>query len=207
MEQSIRAELPRLIGPADRYEVTVSRSAAGMIAGRIPWIEIHGHNVRAIQRLNLDELLVRLEGVRFNRTDHTVRVIEQSRFEAGIGAGSIVRFIHSRSPALRDVRVTITRGEIRVRVTPSLLGLGVPIEVDGRPVLRGATAIDFEASRISLLRLGLPEFVVRRLEERVNPLVDLSTLSFPVRLSAVSVNSERVVVNGTPTLSPGQLKG
>jgi DUF2993 family protein len=206
MERSIRAELPRLIGPADGYEVAVSRSAAGLIAGRIPWIEIHGHHVRAVQGLNLDVLAVRLEGVRFNRTDHTVREIEQSRFEAGIRAGSITQFIHARRPALRDVRVTITRGEIHVRVTPSLLGLGVPIEVDGRPVLHGATAIDFEISRVSLLRLGLPEFGVRRLEERVNPIVDLSTLPFPVRLSAARIEGEQVVVDGTPTLAPSQLK-
>ena len=34
IERSVRAELPRLLGPADRYEVTVSRSDGGLIAGR-----------------------------------------------------------------------------------------------------------------------------------------------------------------------------
>ena len=78
---------------------------------------------------------MRLEGVRFSRATRAVREIEQSRFEARVAAGSIVRSIHSRSPGLRDVGVGITRGEVRVHAAPTLLGLGVPIEVDGRPVL------------------------------------------------------------------------
>ena len=206
IERSIRAELPQMIGPADRYDVSVSQSGAGLIAGRIPWIEIHGHNVRAIQGLNLDDLTVRLEGVRFSRATRAVREIEQSRFEARVAAGSIVQSIHSRSPGLREVGVGITRGEVQVHAAPTLLGLGVPIEVDGRLVLRGPTAIDFEASRVSVLRLGLPEFAVRRLEARINPLADLATLSFPVRLSAVRVDGDRVVVEGTATLNPAQLQ-
>lgn len=206
LERSIRAQLPRLIGPADRYDVSVSRSTAGLIAGRIPWIDIRAQNVRALKGLNLDVLSVRLEGVRFNRADRTVREIEQSRFEARIAPGSIQRFIQSRAPALRDARVSITRGEVRVRLTPALLGLGVPVEVDGRPVLRGATAIDFKANHVSVLHLGLPEFIVARLEARVNPLVDLAALSFPVRLSAVRIDGDRVVVDGAALLTPTQLK-
>jgi hypothetical protein len=206
LEGSIRARLPRLIGPADRYEVVVSRSTAGLMAGRIPWIEIRGQNVRAIPGLNLDDLSVRLQGVRFNRADHTVREIEQSQFEAGIAAGSIERSIRSRSSRLRDARVSILNGEVRVHAAPALLGLRVPIAVEGRPVLHGTTAIDFEASRVSVLRLGLPEFVMRRLEGHINPLVDLSTLSLPVHLTAVRIDGDRVVVDGTTTLTPTQLQ-
>lgn len=168
VERSVREELPRLIGPADSYTVAVSRSSGSLIAGRIPWITIYGRNVRAIEGLNLDELQVRLEEVRFNRSSRTVQEIGRTQFEARVSAASIVRFLHARSPDLRDVRVTFVGQAVHVHAAPSLLGIGIPLEVEGRPVLRGATAIDFSASRVAVLRLGLPEFGVRRLEERVN---------------------------------------
>src|SRR4051812_6356229 len=75
IERQVRDELPHLIGPADQYDVTVSRSGGSLMAGRIPWITIHSRNVRAIKGLNLDELQVRLEEVRFDRSTRTVQEI------------------------------------------------------------------------------------------------------------------------------------
>src|SRR5947209_7442539 len=123
IERSVQAQLPRLIGPADRYEVKVSRSGGSLIAGQIPWIEIHGRNVRAIEGLNMDELEVRLEGVRFNRVDRSVREIAATHFE-----------------------------------------------------------------------------------ERINPLINLTAMPFPVQLSAVRIDGDRAVIAGTATLKPAQLQ-
>lgn len=206
IERSIQARLPRLIGPADRYQVTVSRSGAGLIAGRIPWIEIQGRNVRAIEGLTLDELEVRLEDVRFNRADRSVREIGQATFQARISAASATRFVRQRSPSLRDVEVCFVRDTVRVRASPRLLRIGVPMEVDGRPVLHSPTSINFDASRVTVLRLGLPEFAVVRLEARINPLIDLSAMPLPVHLSGARVEGDRAVVVGTATLNPAQLQ-
>jgi hypothetical protein len=205
MERSIRDELPRLIGPADRYDVTASRSSGALIAGRIPWINIHGRNVRAIEGLKLDELQVRLVDVRFNRASRDVREIGVTRFEASVSAASVVSFLHRRSPNLRDVQVTFAGEAVRVRATRPVLGVGVPVEIEGHPVLRGA-AIDFSASRVAVLRLGLPEFAVRNVEQRINPLVDLTTMPLPLHLMAVRVEGDRVVITGTASLGPAKLK-
>src|SRR4051794_40136587 len=93
IERSIQAQLPRAIGPADRYEVSVSRSTGSLVAGQIPWISIHGRNVRAIAGLSLDELQVRMDGVRFDRGSRKVTSIENSRFEAAISAASATQFV------------------------------------------------------------------------------------------------------------------
>jgi hypothetical protein len=197
VERGIQAELPRLIGPAEQYQVTVSRSSGNLVAGRIPWIDIQGRNVRAIEGLNLDELLVRLEGVRFDRSKRELEAVEQSRFEARLGAASLTRYIQQRSPALRDVRVRFTEGRVMVRATPALLGLGVPVEVTGRPVVRGSTTLHFDADRVAVLRIGLPEFVAQRLEAAINPLVDLAAMSLPVQPSSVAIHGDRAIIAGT----------
>lgn len=206
IERSVRAELPGLIGPADQYTVSVSRSSSGLLSGRIPWIRIHGTNVRALPGLTLDQLEVRLEGVHFDRASRSVREIEQSRFQAWIGPGSIVNYLHSHRPDLPDVRVRIVGGNIQVHAAPALLGLGLPIEVTGRPVLHGATRLDFEATRVSVLSLGLPEFAVRQLQERINPLLDLSTLSLPVHLESAGIDGDSLLLTGTAALDPARLR-
>lgn len=200
VERSILAELPQVIGPAERYQVTVSRSSGNLVAGRIPWIDIHGRNVRAIEGLNLDELLVRLEGVRFDRSKRALEEVDQSRFEARLGAASLTRYLQQRSPMLRDVQLRFTEGHVRVRATPALLGLGVPVEVTGRPVIQGGTALHFDADRVAVLRVGLPAFVAERLEATVNPLVDLAAMPFPLQLSTVAIQGDRAILTGTATI-------
>jgi hypothetical protein len=200
VERGIQAELPRLIGPADQYEVTVSRSSGNLVAGRIPWIDILGRNVRAIEGLSLGELRVRLEGVRFDRAKRELTEVTQSRFEARLGAASLTRYLQQRSPSLRDVQVRFTQGRVQVRATPALLGIGVPVQVTGRPVLRGGTALHFDADRVAVLRIGLPEFVAQRLEASVNPLVDLAAMPFPLQLSTVTIQGDRAIFTGTATI-------
>jgi hypothetical protein len=205
VERSIRDELPRLIGPADRYEVTVSRSSGGLIAGRIPWIHIHGRNVRAVAGLNLDDLQVRMEDVRFSRASRKVQQIGGTQFEAQVSAASVASYLHHRSPNLRDVRVAFTGGAVRVSAARPLLGIGVPFDIEGRPVLRSPAVIDFAASRVAVLRLGLPEFAVRRVEERINPLVDLTAMPLPLSLTAVRVEGDHALISGTVQLDPAKL--
>jgi len=206
IERSIQAEVPQFIGPADKYEVSVSRSSGSLIAGHIPWIDIRGRNVRAIPGLNLDLLQIRLEGVTFNRSTRAVKEIKQSGFVAHLGAASITRFIRRRSPNLRDVQVRFGGGKVVVHATPAVLGIGVPVEIEGRPRLNGGTAIDFDADRLAVLHLGLPEFAVRRLEAHINPLVDFATMPFPLQLTDARIEGDQAVVAGAATLKPEQFQ-
>jgi hypothetical protein len=205
VERSIRDNLPRLIGPADRYEVTVSRSSGGLLAGRIPWINIHGRNVRVVAGLNLDDLLVRLEDVRFSRASRKVQQIGGAQFEAQVSAASVANYLHHRSPNLRDVQVAFAGSSVRVSAARPLLGIGVPFDVEGQPILRSPTTIDFAASRVAVLHLGLPEFAVRRVQERISPLVDLTAMPLPLSLTAVRVEGGRVLISGTTHLDPARL--
>src|SRR5262249_14403433 len=139
-------------------------------------------------------------------SDRRVTQLGQSRFTAGISAASATRYVRARSSLLREVQVIFVPGAVRVKASPGMLGIGAPVEVEGRPLLGGETAIAFDASRVAVLHLGLPEFALRRLEERINPLVDLGGLPFPLRLSEVRVEKDKAVVAGSATLNPAHLQ-
>lgn len=196
VERAIARELPERIGPAEQYRVRVSRSGLNLAAGRIPWMEIEGKNVRPPGGLTINELHVRLEGVRFDPSKRVMTSLEEGEFTAAIGAETVTAAIRQRGPRLREVRVRFQAGHVVVDATPALVGIGVPVQVEGHPVLRDPGRIDFAVSRLAVLRIGLPEFAVRRLEAAINPIVDLEAMQLPVRAATVRVDSDRLRVSG-----------
>jgi len=201
VERGIARELTTRIGPAERYEVRVSRSGGNLVAGRIPWVEVRGIKVRAANVLTVEEVKVRLDGVRFDREKRAITEVEDSRFTASLTPEALTEYIRRRKPDLRDVRLRIERGTVIVDATPTFLGVGIPISVEGQPRVRGDTRLDFDAGRVAVLRLGLPELAVRRLEEIINPIVDVEELKLPIRLSGVGIASDHVLVTGVTTFS------
>jgi hypothetical protein len=196
VERAIEREMVTRVGPAQRYRARVSRSGANLVAGRIPWIEVEGKEVRLPGSLTLAELRVRLEGVRFDRGSRTMTGMETGEFSAAITPEAVTAVARRRGPRLRDVRVRLRGAEVVVDAAPALLGIGVPVQVEGRPVLRDAARIDFRVSRLALLRIGLPAFAVRRLEEAINPIVDLAAMRLPVRATQVGVVGDSLSVAG-----------
>jgi hypothetical protein len=207
VERAIERELPGRIGPAERYEARVSRSGANLVSGRIPWVEIRGVNLRTADGLQINDLRVRLEGVEFDRGSRSISAVAGSRFTAGIGAEAVTAFVRRRGPRLRDARVRFQGDGVVVNVAPAVLGIGVPVEIEGRPALRDAERIDFDASRVAVLRIGLPEIAIRRLEEAINPIVDFRGLKLPIRVTDVRVESGSVRVAGTTTFATGGSRG
>jgi hypothetical protein len=205
VERAVEQEMAQRIGPAERYRARVSRSGANLVAGRIPWIEIEGRNVRLEEGLTLAELHVRLDAVRFDRGSRTMTGMERGAFAAAFAPEALTAAIRQRGPQLRDVRVRLRNDQVVVDATPALLGIGVPVQVEGRPVLRDATRIDFDVSRLAVLRLGLPAFALRRLEEGINPIVDLAAMPLPVRAAEVRVAGDRLRVAGEVTMAPQAL--
>lgn len=210
IERAVEQEMTARVGPAAAYRARVSRSGGNLVAGRIPWIEIEGKEVRLEGNLVLETLLVRLEGVRFDRGKREMTGMNAGVFTATVTPEAVTAAVRQRGPRLQDVRVRLRGAEIVVDASPALLGIGVPVQVEGRPVLRDEARIDFDVSRLAVLRIGLPGLAVRRLEEAINPIVDLSAMRLPVRATEVRVWESRLRVAGriaTEPWAPGATHG
>jgi hypothetical protein len=131
----------------------------------------------------------------------TITEVEQSRFIAILSPEALTEYVRRKGPHLRDVRLRLEEGNVVVDATPTFLGVGFPMSVEGQPRVRGATRLEFDAGRVAVLRLGLPEIAVRRLEATINPIVDVEELKLPVRISNVSVASDHVLVTGVTTFA------
>lgn len=207
IEHSIEARLPEVVGPAEAYDVRISRSIARTLRGTVGWLEIDGRNVRPNGMVNLDRVEVRLEGVRVDHQRGRVQEIEEARVRVRVSAASIDAYLQSRNSELAEVRVEFLPNRLRLTIPASLAETDGPLVIEGRPVLAGPDTVNWEASRIATLRDAVPEEGLRKLEEILNPIVDLSRMRFPVELMQVSVTPEGLTVAGRASLGPEQLQG
>lgn len=207
IEDSIEARLPEVIGPADDYDVRISRSIGRTLRGTVGWLEIDGRNVRPNGMVNLDRVAVRLEGVQVDHRRRRVREIEEAQVQVRVSAASIDSYLQSRNSELAEVNVEFLPNRLRLTIPPSLAESEGPLVIEGRPVLAGPDTVNWEASRIATLRDAVPEEGLRKLEEILNPIVDLSRMRFPVELTRVSVTPDGLTVAGRASLGPEQLQG
>jgi hypothetical protein len=206
IERAIQARLPEVVGPADAYDVRISRSAGRILGGTIGWLEIDGRNVRPNGNVQLDRVAVRLEGVRFEREQPSLREIRQASVQVRVSADSVLSFLRARNPRLADMELDFLPNRMRIVVPPSLLETEGPLVIEGRPVLVGPATVNWEASRIATLRDAVPEGGLRKLEEIFNPIVDLSSLRFALELLRVSVAPDGLTVAGMAALGPEQFQ-
>ena len=200
VERILQSELPKEVGPADRWDVRLERQGSDLARGRLRGVDVTGIDVRTNDGLVIPRMDLRLEDVKVGLGSRRLESVGKGLFSAELGEAAVTRYVQKRAGAdVRDVRVRFQRGQIVVNATPDLLGFNVPSEVAGKPVLKGLDAVNFRASKVSLGGLRLPRFAMDALEDKVNPVVDLSGLKLPVRIGKLQVQGDRLVAEGIGT--------
>ncbi|MFN3648276.1 MAG: DUF2993 domain-containing protein [Armatimonadota bacterium] len=198
VESILESEMPRRVGPARSYEVTLGRTGNDLLKGRLGRADIVGLDVRTSDGLVIPKMALNLQEVQVGLGSRSLESVGKGLFSAALDENVVSRFISKRAGAsVKDVRVAFRDGELQVSGTPEIMGFGVKSEVAGRPVLSGRDAVNFEASKVSVLGLRLPGFAVDELEKRINPVVDLSGLKLPVRITELDVRGDRLHADGT----------
>lgn len=196
-ERILESELPRRVGPARSYDVRLGRSGTDLLRGRLGSVDVTGLDVRTEDGLTIPQMDLHLEDVRLGLASRTLDSVGKSDFTAALGADAVTQYVRKRAGAnVRDVSVGFRDGQIWVKGTPELMGLPLRSEVAGKPVLSGRNTVDFRASQVSVLGLKLPRLAVNELERKVNPVVDLSHLKLPVRITELAVRGDRLVADG-----------
>lgn len=199
IEQRIAAELPRQIGPADRYSVQVdglqlSRRTLGEVT-------VVGEGVRPERGgPRLDRMTLRLEGVRVDGRGREVERVERAEGTARILPADLAAFLE-QSDGVRQAQVQLTAPDgATVRLRPEIEGLvlpaGIRAEVSGRFVAEGG-AVRFEVESVRALGASLGARAVERVSNAVNPIVDLAGTPADVSVERVFVEDGVLVVEAS----------
>lgn len=207
VEQEIESQLPRAIGPADDYAVTIEGLRAR--SGEADRVVVVGTRVRPEGAPVLDRLDLDLRGVRFDRGDRRLERVDAAEATARITPADLAAFLETRD-GVRSATVTLrTPNEATIRVRPDIGDLPLPsgasVDLTGR--LSSADGqVRFDIDEVRALGLGLGETAARRLSGAINPIVDLSGTTPTLDVTSVRVESGAVVLEATGDLSGLQLR-
>ncbi len=206
-ERRIAGLLQRMVGPAESYQVRISRDGdTDLLAGRISRLQVSGASVRARGGLLIDRVEGELVGVRFNRKRESLEAVVSSDLLATVSSESAVAYLNARDTSLRDLRVDFEEGRVRLSARRDLpAGLSLPVVLEGAFQLDGPRWVSFVPDSLSVARLSLPRVVVSYVERRINPVFDLDVLGLPLDLDRVEVQPGRVLLRGHLAIPPGGL--
>ena len=195
VEDQIERALPRAIGPAESYDVTVdglrartSEAEAVRAVGR----RVRPEGAPVLERLDLD-----LWGVRYDRGERRLERVDSARAAARVLPADLSAFLEARR-GVRDVSIRLVPPDTAVvRVRPEVGNLalprGVAAEVDGRLVAVDGR-VHLEVLALRAVGLDLGRTAARRLSDQINPVVDLSETRPALRVTRVRVEDGGIVL-------------
>lgn len=200
IENGIAARLPEVIGPASSYRVEVAGHTGRMIKGKMAQIRIFGEGVEITDELTVDELRVTMDDVVFDKKSETIKSCAATNFQATVKETTFNTYLRAARPDLNELRINLKKDRMSVHLRPAVLKISLGVDVEG--VLRVAqpAKVYFEVDRLALAGLKMPSLVADYVEEKINPVHDLSTTGLKVRLSSVSVTPGSVTLHGAADL-------
>ena len=191
--QGIERELPKYIGPADHYDVQITgldlsdNSAESVLA--------IGERVRPEGAPVIDQLMLRLEGVQYDKAADKLSQVGSARLNAIIKTADLVTFLE----AYRNVRsanvVLRSPNSATLSIRPQLgdfaLPAGITVEVSGQLVGQG-TQLTFEVNKVTAAGIDVSSMTASRLSDLINPLADLRGLPIEVNITDVRVAGDTI---------------
>jgi len=203
VEKGIRNALPNYIGPAREYVVRADGSTSAMMKGLIKHLHIEGKGVQLDPALFVSHMSVDMDEVRYDLETRELKSVRSTTFEASLSEAAVNAYIEKMREGDSDLHVKLDSGKVAVEFVPNVAGVNVLVSVTGRPVIAGGDKVNFVADSASVARLPVPAYVVNKVLGRVNPILDMSLMRFPVSLGDIEVKKNAVIVKGRAQFKPG----
>jgi hypothetical protein len=198
-ERRVNGLLPALVGPADKYGTRVRGNPDALLRGRMRSVHIDGEGVRMTEELTLDTLTLDLTGVTVDVKAKRLSGIESVTFAATLGEGNLNRYVRARHPGIPGLQVALGQAGATVHARPEIFGgIAAPLAIEGVITPRaGGGLLDFlpGGARVSVVPVPAP--VLRYVAERLNPVLDLSTLRVPIRVEKAQIRQGALLLTGT----------
>lgn len=202
VEDGIRDALPDYIGPAKEYSVRCDGNSGAMLGGVIKRLHIEGRDVQVDPNLLISRLIVDMNQVRFDPGSHKMKSVESTAFEAVVTEKTVNRYIAQTRQSESEMSVQLQPGKVQVKFVPNIGGLDVLIAIAGTLSLAGGDKVNFEADKAAVAHLPIPSLVANKALDRVNPVLDMSAMKFPVILSGITINKGSVSIRGAMQFKP-----
>lgn len=197
VEKGIKNSLSEYIGPAKKYKVKAEGSETSMMDGLIDHLNIEGEKVQLDKDLIVDNMIIDMDRVRYNPSSRKVKSVKSTTFKAILSENAVNSYISNNRKDDMDIKVKLEKGRVIANVSSKLIGVNVPVSVTGIPVIQNDNSICFQADSASVAHLPLPAFILNNALSRINPILDLSSMKFPVKVDSITVEKNSVHIFGS----------
>lgn len=201
----IAARLPAMLGPADHYEATVGGSIFDLARGKLSWVHIHGVNVALSPQMRAHDFTADATDIHADTRTQAIKGIGPTTFQVIMNQSDLDSYMRKARPDdyARGARILIGSNSLTYTSSVGFSLIRASFSVTGAltPVKSTPADLNFEPSRASLAHISVPEVLVRRAVAEVNPVVNLSKMTYPVAISTAHVENGALVITGSVNLS------
>ena len=201
VEKGIKNALPGYIGPAKEYTVRADGSTMDIMNGLIARLRIEGTDVQIDPNLLLSNLWVDMTEVRYN-TSRVVTSVKETKLSATVSEAVVNKYIEQARKGEDNLSVGFEPSKVLVNFVPNVAGVNIAVSVSGAPEIVGGNKINFVADSGSVAHLPVPDYLVNKALDRMNPILDMSVLKFPVSLKKITIMKNAVFVEGSAEFKP-----
>jgi len=200
VEAEIEAALPKALGPADTYDATVE--GLKLRAGEADRVAVVGRRVAREDAPVVDQLDLVMWGVAFDRSTKRLTRVDSARATARLLPEDLAAYLVRQRGVARAEIDLASPDRATVRFQGEVEGVRIPVgaEVVGRIRAEGGHVnLDVDAVRAAGFSLG--GALARRLDEQINPVVDLTDEDLALEVTDVRVEAGVLVLEarGDPT--------
>ncbi len=196
---ALRVALSRDLRTADVRVGVATWPPPALWAGRIDVLSVAARHLR-LGALAVDAFDAQLGGVRLDpRALYLARVLVIRQLRSGVAHVTVsqdaLRDLLAARPPLHDVSVGLGPGVVRVGATLPVLGAPLRATGEGHLVLRGGTMVDLVLDRVAVAGIPLPPAAAGEVAGAVNPILDVRSLPFSLRLVTLVVGDGRATLD------------
>ncbi len=193
VEQGIERELPKYVGPAERYDVEIEGLDARL--GSANSVVAVGERVRPEGAPVIERLALDLVDVVYDKQAERLSQVGSARLTAVVKTPDLSDFLETYRN-VREAEVTLqspNRATLRIRpqIDQFALPQGVTVDVSGELVGEG-TQLRFEVDGVRAAGIDVSAIAASRLSEAINPLADLNNLPIDVEIVSVVAAGESI---------------
>ena len=201
--KAIRDRLPSMIGPAQSYDVSVAGDALALARGHASEVKIHGVGVQINPTLTLDDVFIDSHNLNFDRSTHKLTHADDTTATVSIGAQNLSNYLHARHPNWSSLQLTFTSQDMQAQLPLNILDQTAEVSVRGQfvPNPDNPSDLDLHVDSASVASVPVPISLVNYALKRVNPIVSLHSLRYPVQLQSAKVANGLLTIQGSIQLT------
>jgi hypothetical protein len=202
-EKQIVSKLPDLIGPAQSYNVHLSaNSTMALIQGNINQLEISGFRVKIKDNPVINQLNITSKDIKYHKK---LQAIGTTTFNAQIMESDLNDYLNSKKLPLQKAQINLQNSKLILQGNyPIFLDQTVPIKLEGNFEMKDETKVNLNINRLNVANIGIPEFALNMLEQKINPLTDLQKAKLPLFIKILVIVPGGLSLQGEVRIDPAK---